>query len=442
MKKRMQLIFFLLLSISLLFPLITASSQYTELDDDPLNILGMTIELEDALRGKNEVNIAREYRNICQAYFDRCTACLEDGGRDTDAAKIKTQSSIVMEYLNNRLKKAEETEDYFNNVVFVIRAVIMDGADSVNENTPSGPDPVISSFLSMHQEQTKQNATDLVCGHTASLISDSGPVIAYSSPSQIYHVDAGLPSVVIGAVDNESSGDGNINILKPLGFVNGGLYDVTVRVASYIPAAGVTASMSSASTVVFRGSSNPSAYLDLPLGTYTFCYYWDLGTDADKDGYVDYAHRNTGSVTLSATSSDDMNLAQVVNLNPGEMGTPNGKCGNTRPLPSENSDGPALTPQELANQGTYTYEMNCVWDGISEWGEYWSGQWDPFVLTFDFVEGGFNLIDEDGGTYFYQKIDINAYNGKDGFYADGIVTFTDAGFNYSGDGLVCTALRR
>ena len=62
-----------------------------------------------------------------------------------------------------------------------------------------------------------------------------------------------------------------------------------------------------------------------------------------------------------------------------------------------------------------------------------------------------NLTDElDGNvvdTYTFKIFDsagdeaTSNFGGGDAI-ADGIITFTDAGFSYSGDGLVCTALRR
>ena len=212
-----------------------------------------------------------------------------------------------------------------------------------------------------------------------------------------------------------------------------------MRAFNYTPAEGVTASMSRASTVVFRGS-NPSANLSLPLGSYVFCYDWDLGTDVDNDGYVDYAHKNTSSVTLTSQSTDNMNSARVVTLNPGSMNNPNGKCGETAPPPAGNAGG--LTPQELANQGTHTYAMNCVCNGASELEcDFWGGDWDPFLATFDFVEGGVNLTGEEGAAVFQARLGLNTFDYGDNMYG-GRLTFTDVGMIYSGEGLICTALRR
>lgn len=440
----MQLIFFLSLSVCLLFPTNIAFSQDAETIEDYYDqypdehpgffdrnaLIKMTPSLEAALLGKNELIIAREYRDLLQAHYDRLIKHLEDT-KDVDLAKIERQRDIMMWCFNDRVKKAEDREDYFNSVMFVIHAVLTDGADSVGDGAPDKPNSVISNFMPIHQEQTKQNIADVLNGHIASQISNSGSAISFSSPSQTYNIDAGLPVVSQDdAANNGNNGGSDINILKPLRFTNNGLYDATVRVFSYTPAEGVTASMSRASTVVLRGS-NSSAYLDLPLGTYVFCYYWDLGTDADNDGYVDYAHRNTGSVTLSAASSDNASSAQVVALSPENMNSLNGKCGETAPRESENADN--LTPQESANQGTHTYSGECDGDG---WD---GGQWGPFVMVFDFVEGGFNLSTEEGD-FNFQKIGTNSYTGKDDD-VDVVITFTDVGFIYEGKDLIWTAIR-
>ena len=438
MKKRVLIIFVLFLLTSLFFPSHTVFSQDDDFNNHPLNIWGF--EILDSLKKEKDLDTLRSARDEGKRNLDNLVTYFEKNGNYHSVERVKRQRDFLLNYLDARVKKAEEDrDDYYRNVFFVIHAVLIDGADSVNENTPTEPNPVIDKILPVLQKQTKQNATDLLYGHVASQIPGSGAAISSSSPSQIYHVDAGLPSLSVPLVisNNGNSGGNDVNILKPLRFANGGLYDATVRAFSYTPAEGVTAGISRASTVVFR-DSNPSAYLDLPLGTYVFCYDWDLGTDADKDGYVDYAHKNTGSVTLTVQSTDNSNSAQVVTLDPGN--NQNGKCGETAPPPLGNSL--SLTQQELANQGTHTYAMNCVCNGASALEcDFWGGDWDPFGATIDFVEGGVNLTDEEGATYFQARLGVNTYDYADNM-ANGVLTFTDVGMIYSGDGLICTAIRR
>ncbi len=456
MKKRMQLIFVLLTLIGLLLPSNIALSQGD--DPDLLSMRGINIVwqmgLTTSLGGKDDANTLRSIRDREQRSFDDMIASFEDEmaeyKRDEHPCEIaKVLRKARMNFLDKQIKLAEERARQSSFAVnYVIYIILTDGADSMDENMPIEPNPVIDKILPILQKQTKQNATDMLYGHIASRIPGSGAAISSSSPSQIYNVDAGLPPSSAPPIVSEdgagSSGNpddaNNPLLLKPLRFTNTGLYDATVLVASYTPAAGVNASMSRASTVVFR-DSNPSAYLDLPLGTYVFCYYWDLGTDVDKDGYVDYAHRNTGNVILSGDPTDNTGSGQVVTLNPKNMNNPNGKCGETASPASENAL--SLTPQELANQGTHTYTLSCACNGGSpEVCDFWSGDdYDPFVATVDFVKGGFILGDENGASEFHQKLAVNTYSYTDEMI-DGELTFTDGGMVYSDNELICTVSRR
>jgi len=453
MKKLTQIIFFLLLLTGLLLPSSTALSQDEPGFDDYTQFIWEIMTI-NALGGDSVTTLS----NIQDASQDRHD--------DIIALKNSDRGKALAAHLNEIIKimdandKQRERDSVrglgrLGNIIFVLR-VVADGADAVNENTPTELDPVIAKILPVLQKQTKQNAADTFYGHIASRIPDSGSAIS-SSSSQTYHVDAGLPDPsappVVSEVDTPTaappsapiivptvssagnSGGSDVNILKPLRFTNKGLYDATVRAFSYTPAEGVTASMSRASTVVFR-DSNPTAYLDLPIGTYVFCYDWDLGTDADNDGYVDYAHKNTASVTITAQSTDNMNSAQAVTLNPGSMNNPNGKCGETAPPPSGNAGG--LTSQELANQGTHTYRIDCPTE------ENLGGE--AVVIGFEFVAGGVNFEDE-GDNDFYNKINVNTYTHT---YTDFALTYT---FTFTNEGFTlilvvddisatCTAIRK
>jgi len=99
----------------------------------------------------------------------------------------------------------------------------------------------------------------------------------------------------------------------------------------------------------------------------------------------------------------------------------------------ENSSG--LTPQELAHQGTHTYEVSCTRDDGS------AGSWSD-GLTLDFVEGGVNWKNEDDDTIdFFQEIDINTY-GMFGGELSITIIFSDSSIleQYS-EGLSCTYLK-
>jgi hypothetical protein len=72
---------------------------------------------------------------------------------------------------------------------------------------------------------------------------------------------------------------------------------------------------------------NPSSYLSLSLGTYTWCYWWELG-DINNDGMIEYAHALDGrSVLLDGSDSDTLEFAETVTLGaPTMAGDIPGKC--------------------------------------------------------------------------------------------------------------------
>jgi len=119
--------------------------------------------------------------------------------------------------------------------------------------------------------------------------------------------------------ETNSSSPGN----KPVRFDNLGSTAVIVSVDVY---EGSGKESGNASTVV-APEGNSSAYLELPLGEYQFCYEWDTGEDADQDDYTDYRHAITGIFNLTADSPDSPTSAMLVNLNPDTATTRTGKCG-------------------------------------------------------------------------------------------------------------------
>jgi len=116
--------------------------------------------------------------------------------------------------------------------------------------------------------------------------------------------------------------------LKPVGFLNTGTVAATVMAWTYIPLNSESPAIpSNASTVAFPGG-NPSGHLSLPLGTYTWCYHWELG-DINEDGMIEYAHAiDTREVTLDESDPDDMDLAEHVAISaPADFGVSYGVCG-------------------------------------------------------------------------------------------------------------------
>jgi hypothetical protein len=102
--------------------------------------------------------------------------------------------------------------------------------------------------------------------------------------------------------------------LKPVVFHNLGTVAYTVSAWTYTPpGASESAIPSIASTVAIPGG-NTSSSLSLPLGTYTWCYWWELG-DINNDGMIEYAHAvDERPVTLDESSSDDLDFAVSVDL--------------------------------------------------------------------------------------------------------------------------------
>ena len=103
--------------------------------------------------------------------------------------------------------------------------------------------------------------------------------------------------------------------MKPVGFINTGSIAYTVQVQTYIPPGETNpATPSDASTVAMSGGRNSSSYLSLPLGTYTWCYWWGVG-DIDNDGNLDYRHAyDLAPFLLDENAPDDLETARGVTL--------------------------------------------------------------------------------------------------------------------------------
>ncbi|MBN1267539.1 MAG: hypothetical protein JXA25_18745, partial [Anaerolineales bacterium] len=215
---------------------------------------------------------------------------------------------------------------------------------------------------------------------------------------------------------------GTCSDLKPLRFNNNGFETATVRVDSYQPASGCRSSTPSASTVVSPGS-NSSAYLDLPPGSYTFCYEWQLDEDYNNDDMFDYHHRTTSSYTLSENSSSSPDSAATVTLSPdSNVSNPNGRCGEEI---ATNTSG--LTPEESANQGTHTYLSTCT--GI----EWCGGEGELTSLNLNFSSSSLSVdILGEGETQVFSRLGPNRFSWTNSSGDVFTMTITMDGFGYSG----------
>lgn len=148
---------------------------------------------------------------------------------------------------------------------------------------------------------------------------------------------------------------------RPVGFKNRGPYDAGVRAWTYVPA-GYNAPVTppAASTAVFAPGApggGSSAYLSLPLGTYTWCIDWTNGKDEDKDSYFDYYfYIDDRPVVLDENDPLSVDLAEIVYFDT-EKGQ-RGKCAappKQTPWPtSPPTQTPTPTPTGLTPTDTST----------------------------------------------------------------------------------------
>ena len=126
-----------------------------------------------------------------------------------------------------------------------------------------------------------------------------------------------VPTPKLGGSPTDPAGGGNSSgNLKPICFLNTGTSPATVMAWTYVPLNTETPAIPSNASTVASPGGNSSACLSLPLGTYTWCYHWELG-DVNDDGYIDYAHAfNAPTVILDESDTDDLDLAERVTISP------------------------------------------------------------------------------------------------------------------------------
>ncbi len=127
----------------------------------------------------------------------------------------------------------------------------------------------------------------------------------------------------------------SLNPHRPVGFINEGPYHATVTVAGYRPDPLYTRDprlFPFPSTVSFAPSApywpNPSRFLSLPVGGYSFCYYWTDKQDKDKDGYFDMYHTYLwDAITLTVDMPTDLDLAPNLTIHTDLPDAEPGDCG-------------------------------------------------------------------------------------------------------------------
>ncbi len=305
-----------------------------------------------------------------------------------------------------------------NDAVKTIPQVISDGAGSVNtSNLSMGySDDLFEFAKNIHFDQSIDQ-TDLAIDTFVAYIADSTAAIDTQNENQS---DNDGSAIIIGGVSSDPNASQNVLPgeidLRPVKFVNSGTEPATVMVSEFSSAPGYSASMSMASTVVFPGQSNSSALLDLPLGTYVFCFEWELNEDIDGDDYIDYKHGFTSPFTLNINHSDDPSLAVQVSFSAPATNPTNGRCRG------ENNIANGLTPEEQANQGTYAYYVTES-DGNTDISEIFNS------VTFNFGNGRVNVTIE-GETMPFANAGLNHYTYSDA-ELEMSFTFTMDGFLYT-----------
>lgn len=138
-----------------------------------------------------------------------------------------------------------------------------------------------------------------------------------SEASRVYG-SAGDETTSAGQTGQDSSSGADYGPLKPVGFVNYGEFDATVRAHTFMPLGKTEpATPSGASTVSTAKDGtgtwpNTSRFISVPMGAYSWCIDWAEG-DIDEDGQIDYFHYIQNDPTiLDENDSDELDLAEEV----------------------------------------------------------------------------------------------------------------------------------
>ena len=140
---------------------------------------------------------------------------------------------------------------------------------------------------------------------------------------------------VQGGTTGQDTGVGSeYGELKPVGFVNYGEFDATVRAHTFTPLGFTEPGIPpSASTVSSANDGvgtwpNTSRFISVPMGTYSWCIDWEEG-DINEDGKMDYFHYIQNDPTiLDEHDSDELDFAEEVAISapPSSGAIYEGKC--------------------------------------------------------------------------------------------------------------------
>ena len=340
-----------------------------DLDEADALAAGWVVVAEEYLGGRDSVTALLTLRQVANDFFDDKIRHAENNQLWESAellreAQAKQGAQLDAEIEEARSRQLTEASAQLS----VILQVLMEGADSIDPGDPPDLDSGAQAVVrDLHADDAAQTVVDALDGQLLDAVGNRAPDDAAPPTDPPTDVTPTVPP----PANTASTGD-DLD-LRPLRFTNTGFVPVTVRAATYDPAPGLeSVAMSRASTVVFP-DANPSSYLDLPQGTYTFCYDWELG-DPDGDGVANEAHAVTSSVTLDRNTPADPVLAPEMTVNPAAGGTA-GACNASDPPSSIE-----LTPSERAARDAASYNVACTYgDGTSSerittyWFEFTDG---------------------------------------------------------------------
>ncbi|MCU0486826.1 MAG: hypothetical protein MUC85_12040 [Anaerolineales bacterium] len=130
-------------------------------------------------------------------------------------------------------------------------------------------------------------------------------------------------AVISTAVSPDAFG----GITKPVCFENIGSVGATIMPWTYIPLNTESAIMPPIVSTTASPGSGSKGCMTLPLGEYSWCFYWELG-DINDDGMIEYAHSLwLQRVILDESDPDDLDFAERITLSaPETLGQQPGPC--------------------------------------------------------------------------------------------------------------------
>jgi len=448
MKPHRRLLLLLLLLLLLPATTLPASAQddAPPVDDEFVEALVMMSVNHNMMQGKDEVRDLSALSQFVDDFYAGLAAAAPD---DNTRFSINFKRSALISRIQDRINVSTGLQ-----IMDTIVDIFSDDTDWPTQSASArqmvsglddGYDPSTDFFTVMNSRvmtdfptlinltlgldivDSMPSMAPAVSDSTAWSISSSliGPSSSSISPAGSgASISSGPPSGGDSTGAGSSTSSGNCSDLKPLRFNNTGFEAATVRVESYQPASGCGTAAPASSTVVFPDSSS-AAWLELPTGSYTFCYEWELG-DVNYDGTTDYHHRSTSSYTLTGDSSSSPDSATVVTISPDSaVSNPNGRCGENLPPGSGSTSTAGLTPEEAANQGTHSFAVSCSADWCA--GESFTG-----VLSLEFSAGVLNILDDAGMIQVASRTAPNqySYSSEDG--PPFLLTLNMNGFTISG----------